>query len=441
MRVTPYPSAHKYSENEGEGAFSCLTCWKGEMVRFAAKFGKPRAGVLLSREPDPVSTEKPHDFVGLSIAIAVGLTVTMTVILLCSVAFTGYVPGNRDFVSYWASGQQLVHHASPYDVEAIGRIEHAAGFVPSGAMMMWNPPWILVLVYPLGFFDVRIAAALWTLLLLACLVTALRVSHALHGSPPNLVHWLGLSFAPALLCLIMGQTSLWALLGLALFLRFHSQRPFAAGLSLWLCALKPHLFLPFGIVLIVWMLAKRRYMIVAGVLVAFAISNGAAFVVAPTAWPEYLRMMRLPVAQKQYVPCLSSALQFHFDPAATWIQYLPAAIGCLWALGYFWRRHRTWDWISDGSPLLLTSLLVAPHCWFYDQTIAIPAILDGCYATRRRWMLTLLVVIFALAEIEMCRAPVLSSLYLWNMPVWIVWYLVARGSASRKFMHKAAVAS
>ena len=49
------------------------------------------------------------------------------------------------------------------------------------------------------------------------------------------------------------------LLGLVLFLRLHRSSPFLAGVSLWLCLLKPHLFVPFGIVLIVWAIVTRSY--------------------------------------------------------------------------------------------------------------------------------------------------------------------------------------
>jgi len=35
--------------------------------------------------------------------------------------------GTRDTSSFWATGQQLAHHANPYDEAAMTRIEHSAG--------------------------------------------------------------------------------------------------------------------------------------------------------------------------------------------------------------------------------------------------------------------------------------------------------------------------
>src|SRR5439155_9057329 len=147
--------------------------------------------------------------------------------------------GRRDFGEYWASGYQLAHHANPYDPDAILRLERAVGY-PSGipALIMWNPPPALLLVLPLGFLGPTTADWLWLLLLLASLVASVRMVWIMHGRPKNQVHWLGYSFAPALVCLLAGQVSAFVLLGLVLFLRLHQSRPFLAGVSLWLCLLK-----------------------------------------------------------------------------------------------------------------------------------------------------------------------------------------------------------
>jgi hypothetical protein len=255
----------------------------------------------------------------------------------------------------------------------------------------------------------------------------------LHGSPPDHTHWLGLAFTPALICLTMGQTSLLALLGLVLFLRFHSRRPFAAGAALWLCALKPHLFLPFAAALAAWIVVSRSYKLLAGGAFAIALSSAAAFLIDPRAWFDYIRMMRSPAVENEFIPCLADALRHWLDPRAAWLQYLPAALCCLWALIYFWRRRAAWDWTTNGSPLMLVSLLAAPYCWLYDQCLAIPALLDGAYATRSRSLLAVLALAILVMDIELlCTVKVISALYLWTAPAWLVWYLFARAAAGKK---------
>ena len=122
-------------------------------------------------------------------------------------------------------------------------------------------------MFPLGFINPRVAWLLWSMLMLACLAVSVYLLWILYGRPRNRRYLLGLSFGPALLCLLYGQTSLFSLLGLVLFLRLHRTRPFLAGISLWLCALKPHLFLPFGVVLLAWVLVSRSYKLLAGAAV------------------------------------------------------------------------------------------------------------------------------------------------------------------------------
>jgi hypothetical protein len=234
-----------------------------------------------------------YDIAEFSIALVSGLTLAITALFLCVAPLTGEIAGARDFVVYWATGQQLVHHANPYDVAEMMRIEWAGGLPPRlGVLFMRNPPWALPLVYPLGLSGVRTGALIWSLILLACLWGSVRMVWQMHGRPRSLLNFLGLSFAPALLCLIVGQTSLFALLGLVLFLYLHRARPFLAGMSLWLCTLKPHLFLAFGVVLLAWIVVNRCYQVLLGAVVVMAASCGLSWWMDPTAWTDYAHMMR-----------------------------------------------------------------------------------------------------------------------------------------------------
>ena len=372
------------------------------------------------------------DFAQIAIASVAGLALAVTILYIVAVPVAGKLAASRDFLSYWATGSQLVHHRNPYDRDAISALEHAAGLDPRTVLIMRNPPWALPLAYPLGFLGLRFAGILWTLLLLACLLVSIRILHELHGSPPSRVHWLGFAFTPAIICLTMGQTSLLALLGLVLFLRFHRCHPFNAGAALWLCALKPHLFLPFAAVLAVWIVVSHSYKLLAGFTVALAFTSAIAFFIDPSAWPDYARLMRSPSVENQFIPCLAGALRHWLRPHAVWLQYLPAALACLWALFYFWRRRAHWDWLTGSSPLILVSLLAAPYSWLYDQCLAIPALLHGAYATRSRKLLAILALLILAADIEICFVKITSPLFLWTTPVWLAWYLLARATAAKQ---------
>lgn len=367
------------------------------------------------------------DFAEISIVTAGALAFALIAIFLCVVPLSGTATSTRDYVVFWATGHQLIHHGNPYDPAAMDRLERSAGLAPAyGILYMRNPPWALPLVLPLGLMNEQIGALFWSLILLACLVLSERLMRAVVGTPQNRIHWIAYSFAPSLICLFMGQTTLFALLGLVLFLRFHRTQPFGAGLALWLCSLKPHLFLPFCIVLLAWVLVSKTYRILAGAVVALAASCALTWLLDPLAWSGYSTMMHAPAVEKEFVPCLSVAIRLWLLPDGIWLQYLPICLACAWALVHFWRRRKAWNWLEDGGVLILVSLIAAPYCWPYDQTIAIPALLQRAYATRSRIMLAIL----ALAGIPIMAAlmasiKITTPIYLFIAPAWLAWYLAA----------------
>jgi hypothetical protein len=356
------------------------------------------------------------------------VTFTFTAIGIFASLFGNGAPGTRDFVEYWAAGHQLTHHADPYESSAILKLESSAGF-PSGVptLVMGNPPSALLLVLPLGLLGAFPGELLWEALLLASLVASVQMIRSMNGTQNNLLHLVGYAFAPPLACLLAGQVSLFILLGLVLFLRWHRSNPFLAGASLWLCLLKPHLFLPFGLVMLVWIVVTRSYRIVAGTLCAVAVSSSVITILDPQVWTQYVRMMATARLDRLVLPCVSALLRFYLPPHNLWIQCVPAALGGLWALTYFLERRDSWDWVKHGSILMLVSVFVAPYTWFMDQTVLIPALLFGLYRTRSRSLIAILVLMSAAIEIEILRGlPLLhSNYYLWTVPALFVWYLLA----------------
>jgi hypothetical protein len=379
---------------------------------------------------NPPVARPQYDLADISIALLGGLMLAVTALFLCAVPLAGKMAGSRDFVAYYATGRQLVQHADPYDADAIRRIERSSGLSVDGVLLMRNPPWGLPLAWPLGFFGVRVAAIFWSLLLLACLLTSVNLIRVMHGSPPNYVHWLGLSFTPALICLTMGQTSLFALLGLTLFLRYHKAHPFGAGAALWLCTVKPHLLLPFFVALLAWILVSRSYRLLAGAVVAMAASWLATYALDPSAFSRYMALMRSPSVVQEFVPCLSDAMRFAIRPQSVWLQYLPAMVCSMWALYYFWRRRHNWDWLENGGLLVLASLIAAPYSFVYDQSLAIPAMLNAGYRVRNRNLLLIVVGCLLAIGLQATRVRVSSAWYLWTAPAWLVWYLIARKPVS-----------
>jgi hypothetical protein len=362
--------------------------------------------------------------------VAAGFCLVSAIIAL-SLAPTN--PGSRDFIEYWAAEQLLIHHANPYDRVATFQIERAAGFTKGRAEFWYSPPVDLLLALPLGFVGARSGLILWTIALFAGLSLSLWLIWDLNGRPNTLLSLAGFLFAPALTCLLAGQISIFFLLAFVLFLYFYESHPFWAGAALLPCTLKLHLFLPFAVALLLWILVRKRYSILAGFAAAFTAGCVLTFSFDSHAWSEYSQLMKTEGLLNEFVPTLSETLRFQIDRSAIWLQFVPGVLACCWAVWYFWTRRDRWNWMNHGLLLLLVSALCRPYGWFFDESVLLPAVLAGMYrAANSRWSLLPLGLIAGVALIEaLIPVPITSPYYLWTAPAWLAWYLYAtRGSGA-----------
>lgn len=353
---------------------------------------------------------------------------SMLAVGVCILAFS--MSGNiaeNDFISYWAAGQQLVQHGNPYDGDAILRHQQSVGFADNRPFFMRNPPYGFFLALPLGFVGAKAGAVLWSLALVAALMGSIRMLWIMHGRPSGRLHLLGYCFPPTLACLLTGQIGMFILLGVVLFLYLHDSRPYVAGVALLLCIVKPHLFLPFGIVLISWIVARKTYRILGGALAALIASVVLSFFLDPAGWSHYAHMVRASAIQHEFIPTISLMFRLVVHRNLVWLQFGPAFAGCVWGLWYYWTRRERWNWMDHGSLLLIVSVLVAPYAWFTDQVILIPALLQATYLTRSQSVIATLAMATVVEEIVVFRgAPLMhSAIHIWTVPIWLAWYLYA----------------
>jgi hypothetical protein len=378
----------------------------------------------MDRTSDLVQPPKssPGKIVALIFMLAIGVGIL-------DVAMTTTEALNRDFSEYWAVGQQLVHRRNPYDSMAIVSVLQAAGskVTPQTHMILRNPPSALFITLPLGFVGVRAAAVLWCMALTAALMASIRMLWTLHGRPRDSLHLVGYMFAPCLACMLAGQLGLFLLFGVTLFLYFNESKPYVAGAAFLLCALKPHLFLPFGVALIAWIVVRKVYQVLIGAVAALLVSTALILCLDPLVWTQYVHGEKSENIQNLFIPCVSVLFRVLVHPNALWLQFLPAFAGCVWGGWYFWTRRDQWNWVEHGSILLLVSILVAPYAWFTDEAIVLPAILAGLYkASNAGRSLLPFGCIAGVALIEVLAGVTLpSGFYLWTAPAWLVWYLYA----------------
>ncbi|HVU48381.1 MAG TPA: glycosyltransferase family 87 protein [Terracidiphilus sp.] len=336
----------------------------------------------------------------------------------------------RDFIQYWAAGRQLAHGLNPYDVPAILHIEQSVGMDGNSPKVSLSPPVALEFALPLGHLGAKAGLISWLLVELACAGLAAWALWFLHGRPDSRYHLLVFAFPPALACLMAGQLGLFFLLGIALFLHLHNKRPWLAGAALLFCALKPHLFLPCLLVLLLWSAHRRNFRVVAGFLAALAASSALSLAIAPHAWQQYFAMLHSARLADIFIPTVSVSLRFLIDRDARWLEFLPEAAACVWAAWYYWSRRDRWRWTEQGLLLLLVSALCVPYAWFTDEAILFPAILAAIYRAEkstRAWILLGVITATSLIGV-LWEIPLPSAFYVWTTPAWFAWFLYAMRS-------------
>jgi hypothetical protein len=297
---------------------------------------------------------------------------------------------------------------------------------------MRNPPYAFFLALPLGFIGQRSGAIVWSLAIVAALMVSIRLIRKIHGKGKDGLYLLGYCFPPAVACLLGGQIATFMLLGLVLFLHFRERRPYIAGAALLLCALKPHLFIPFGVVLLFWIVTRRQYRIVAGLIAALAAALIVGFYLDPHGWNHYFAMMRSQDLKNEFIPTVSFFFRMAIHRDAGWLQFAPALVATVWALWYFVRNRESWSWEDQGSLLLLVSVTVAPYAWFTDEAVLLPSILAGLFfiSDHGRSLLPFYIVAgIAFLEV-LCGVITNSGLYAWTAPAWLFWYSFSTRTAS-----------
>ena len=349
------------------------------------------------------------------------------VIAVYSAGLTDKNASQRDFIEYWAAGRLLVHGANPYDLEALLQLERTAGLEGNQPRVTPSPPLVLLLALPLGFVGAKTGLIFWLVIQLCCVLASIGLLWRLQGSPPSGLHWLGMVYAPALACLLSGQISIFMLLGVTLFLYWRRSRPLLAGAALLPCALKPHLFLAFAIVLLLWVVSRKAYRIAAGFGGALAASSALVLCLDRRVWFQYAQLSHANNILNVFIPTLSDCFRLLIDRKAAWPIFLPAAVSCVWAIWYFRTRRDRWDWMDQGLLVLLVSVACAPYAFFYDEAVLLPAFLVGIYRAvdNRRSLVPLgLISMAALVETG-AEVPITSPFYLWTPLAWLGWYLYA----------------
>ncbi|NDC36940.1 MAG: hypothetical protein EBZ48_02685 [Proteobacteria bacterium] len=95
-------------------------------------------------------------------------------------------PQSTDFLQYWTAFQLVQQGQNPYDPQLMLALQKSLGLTAELPVMMWNPPWLLLLLSPVLHLELSTALAAWRiislLLSIASCLLLLRSINSKHRS-------------------------------------------------------------------------------------------------------------------------------------------------------------------------------------------------------------------------------------------------------------------
>lgn len=337
-----------------------------------------------------------------------------------------------DYMEYQTAGRATLNGQNPYDGAVLYpyQLEIQAKLLPVGKggpdnvtqyadpIMMWNPPWTLPLTLPLGAMHWRAGQLVWTAAnLIAVVLSGVLLWRVFGGAKEKVVVAAGVSllFAPTLFLLLLGQISGFLLLGLAGFLWCVWRTPTArsgvtdhttrgSGSLMWLAgllaaftAIKPHLFVPFALVLMLETLrgGKVWRSVVAGG-VALLVFGAIPLLWNPDVWTQYREATAAQSAGTHNTPSewmhptLGYWLRTLHPDRPFALMFLPLAVAVPVVVVYWWVRRKDWNWVVELPRLVLVSLLSTPYgAWGFDLVLLLVPVVQAAVwasADKRRWV-------------------------------------------------------
>jgi len=357
-----------------------------------------------------------------------------------SVIFGGFDWYSRDdFVDYWSAGRLNLLGINPYDSEQSRNLQTDAGIYNGGAVLMWNPPWILSILMPFAIFNYPFSRLGWLLISLLIVFLSSNTLWVLYRGNDKFrwVSWLlGLTFLPVLDLFQKGQTGVFILLGVVGFLYFTSQRRFLlAGVALSFLLVKPHLGYLFLLAVGLWTLSERVWPVIWGFIGAVLISILVAWIPNQNVISQYLFAISNFPPLVMATPTLGGIMRLLVGIEHAWLQFLPPLIGSFWFLIYWYRNRKSWDWISQAPILIIISIVTAAYYWSFDQAVLLIAIIQvfAILSVRKLdYISGLIIFVYILIDIFDLISPPNEILLWWLAPSLLLWYLASRWLIDRK---------
>lgn len=285
-----------------------------------------------------------------------------------------------DYVEYWAAGQLNLNEGNPYDPDQLLPLQLQAGRSFGVPVMMWNPPWMLVLAMPFCIVEYAASRTLWIVFFVIIIFISANQTWLLYGGSMETrwISWLlGFTFVPILQAIRTGQTGPLLLLGVVGFLYFmRNNKPLLAGASLSLLAVKPHVLYLFALAIILWCINQEQWRVILGTVITLLTATLIAWIINPSVIQQYLYAATHYPPSDWATPTLGGITRYILGTEYFWMQFVPPVAGIFWLVVYWIRNKDSWNWIEETPLLILVSIFTAAYGWTSDQSVSLIAVLQ-----------------------------------------------------------------
>ncbi|HMP49707.1 MAG TPA: glycosyltransferase family 87 protein [Oligoflexia bacterium] len=291
-------------------------------------------------------------------------------------------PGQYDFREYWSAYRLLSLGIDSYSPSIMLKFQREH-FDMNAPLMMWNPPWLLIFMYPVLALDFEFASEIWIFVQIVLYLFSFHLLMEIYQKTgSDLPHYLflflcSLCFPPVLQSIYIGQIGVFLLFGsvLSLFgLVRGSMIYFIPGVLIM--STKPHLFLLFGGVLL-WYLIKRKLWIwislsVFSLFILFLMSE-LLFPGSMLFWINSFSSSRssdlVPSVYQWLGSNFGSALRGYVSSDLSYVNFILPPVLVLLSVSCLVLKSPRINWAFLGPPLFAVSVFFSPFGWFFDQAV------------------------------------------------------------------------
>jgi len=293
-------------------------------------------------------------------------------------------PYHSDFSHYWEASRMTYLGESAYDNQAWEAQRDQYGITSSGTESTFLYPLpMVVLLIPFGILSVELAYFLWALLGGICLLFSMLILISYYPQRSFVFEFLALGtvflFRPTLYIIPGGQITVEFLLLLVLSIYFFNKEKWLlGGLASSMIILKPSLGVPFLVLLGIWLLFKRRWNGIMGIVAGGILLYGLGAIYDPV-WPlNYLAIGRGAFDKYYgYQPTIWGLAGLIFKTG--WLKTITGVLGVFVVLMitayYVWKKKLQTDPFRIASIITAVTLLISPYAWNYELVLLLVPIL------------------------------------------------------------------